>query len=199
MSAGETTFEGYSYRTSSRFGSRVHASVDDATVSVTGPRVGRPIYRLWIGIQVVVFWLIVPVLVAAVVLCDWRYLVVALVLAVTHWAIGGVGAGCLWEMANLTAFMAGRLGETISFPVSAVRDVKIGRGWARKGMWLVIPLFVAGINKWAEGECVSFEASDGDTGSEVVYAFHMQTTEDAQALARLLGGARSAFDRAEDA
>ena len=186
MTDRQTTFEGYSYRTSSRLGSRVKVSVDGATVSVTGPRVGVLIYRLWIAIQVIVFWLIIPALLAAVVLWDWRYLFLALVLAVAHWAIGGAGAGCLWEIANLTAFMSGTTGVTISFPVSAVKDVKIGRGWARKGLWLVIPLYVAGVNKWAEGFCVSFEAPNGDTGREVIYAFHMQTKEDAQALARLL-------------
>ena len=42
------------------------------------------------------------------------------------------------------------------------------------------------MNKWAEGFCVSFEAPNGDTGREVIYALHMQTKEDAQALARLL-------------
>ena len=57
--------------------------------------------------------------------------------------------------------MSGTAGVTISFPVSAVKDVKIGRGWARKGLWLVIPLYVAGVNKWAEGFCVSFEAPNG--------------------------------------
>lgn len=40
----------------------------------------------------------------------------------------------------------------------------------------------------AEGYCVSFETPDGDTGRDAVYAFHMRTKEDAQALARLLEG-----------
>jgi len=45
--------EGYSYRTDSRFGSRVRVSVDSETVSITGPRVGVLIYRLWIAVQIV--------------------------------------------------------------------------------------------------------------------------------------------------
>ena len=188
MAEHETTFEGYSYRTSSRFGSRVKVSVDGQMISVTGPRVGVLTYRLWIAAQVVLFWLIVPALLAAVVLWDWRYLVLTLALAVTHLGVGGAGAGCLWEMANLTAFMSGTMGATTSFAVSAVKGVMIGRGWARKGLWLVIPPYVAGVNKWAEGYCVSFEAPDGDTGGDAVYAFHMRTTEDAQALAKLLEG-----------
>ena len=110
MKDQKTTFEGYSYRTSARFGSRVQVSVEDGTASVTGPRVGVLAYRLWIGTQVVLFWLIVPVLIA-VVLRDWRYVFLALALLGAHWAIGGAGAGCLWELANLIAFMAGVQGE----------------------------------------------------------------------------------------
>ncbi len=34
----------------------------------------------------------------------------------------------------------------------------------------------------AGGLCVSFEAPDGETGSEVVYAMHVQTREHAQAV-----------------
>jgi len=41
------TFEGYSYRTSSRFGSRVWITVEDGTVTVTGPRVPAPLYAAW--------------------------------------------------------------------------------------------------------------------------------------------------------
>jgi len=179
-------FEAYSYRTSSRFGSRVKVSIDEGMATVTGPRVGVFIYRLWIVAQVIVFWLIVPSLLAAVVLWDWRYLIVALGLLVTHWAIGTFGAVSFWELANVNAFTEGTMGTTIEFPVSAVERVKIGRGWTRNGLWLVIPLFVPGLNRMAEGYCVSFEVPDGETGEEAVYALHMQTKEIAQLLAGLL-------------
>ena len=46
MAEHEATFEGYAYRTSCRFGNRVQVSVDDATVTVTGPRVGVLMYPL---------------------------------------------------------------------------------------------------------------------------------------------------------
>jgi len=68
----------------------------------------------------------------------------------------------------------------------------VGRGWARKGLWLVIPPYVAGINRMAEGYAVSFEAPDGETHGDAVYALHMQTKEEAQALVRLLEGGLSA-------
>lgn len=183
MSERENVFEAYSYRTSSRFGSRVKVSIVEGMVTVTGPRVGIFIYRLWIVAQVIVFWLIVPALLATVVLWDWRYLILALGLLVPHWAIGTFGAVSFWELANVNAFTEGTMGTTIEFPVSAVKRVKIGRGWARNGLWLVIPLYVPGLNQMAEGYCVSFEAPDGETGRKAVYALHMQTKEIAQSLA----------------
>jgi hypothetical protein len=66
--------------------------------------------------------------------------------------------------------------------------VRIGSGWARKGLWLVILPYVAGINKMAEGYAVSFEAAAGDVAGDAVYAFHMHTKEEATELARLLQG-----------
>jgi hypothetical protein len=64
------SFEAYSYRTSSRFGSRVEVSIDDGNVTVTGPRVGVLIHRVWIVAQVVLFWSTIPVLLAAALLWD---------------------------------------------------------------------------------------------------------------------------------
>ena len=195
MVGQETSFKAYSYRTSSRFGSRVRVSVDGQTVSVTGPRVGVIIYRLWIAAQLVFFWAIVPVLLVTVVLWDWRYLVVALVLAVAHWAVSTFGAVSLWELENVQAFIAGTEGQTTTFAVSAVKRVTVGRGWARNGLWLVIAPYVAGINTMAEGYAVSFEAPDGERDGDAVYALHMQTKEEAQALVRLLEGGNSPLEK----
>ena len=77
MPERKTTFEGYSYQTSSRFGSRVRVSLEGGMVSVTGPRIGVLLYRLWIVIQAILLWLTVPALLAALALWDWRYLVAA--------------------------------------------------------------------------------------------------------------------------
>jgi hypothetical protein len=186
MVVKETSFGGYAYRTGSRFGSRVRVSVDDRMVAVAGPRIGVLVYRLWIAAQVLLFWSIPPALLAAAVLRDWRYAATALVLAVTYWAVGTFGAVCFWELANVIAFTEGSVGQTAMFSVSTVKRVKIGRGWARNGLWLAIPLFVPGINQWAEGSVVSFEAPDGETGRDAVYAFQMQTGQEASALAELL-------------
>jgi hypothetical protein len=144
------------------------------------------LYRLWIATQVVLLWAIVPALLAAAILRGWRYLVLALVLAVAHWAVGTFGAVCFWELANLMAFSAGTMGETIAFPVSAVKRVRIGGDWARNGLWFVIPQFIPLITMLSEGGCVSFEAPDGKTGRDAVYAFSMQMAEDAKILTRIL-------------
>jgi hypothetical protein len=63
----QTNMQAYSYQVSARFGSRVWVSVGDGTISVTGPRLPRAWYRLWITIQAVLLALIVPALAAAIV------------------------------------------------------------------------------------------------------------------------------------
>ena len=65
------------------------------------------------------------------------------------------------------------------------RDVRIGAGWARRGMWLLLLPYFKGIDAMAEGLAVSFVAPDG-TPSGGVYALHMHTPEEAQTLAGLL-------------
>jgi len=181
------SFEVFGYRTSSRFASHLKVSVDNQTVSVTGPRVGVTVYRLWMALQAVLLALTVPTLIAAVVLWDWRYLITALALVFFYWIISAVGAVALWEFQNFMSFDRGGY-QTTSFPLSAVKRVKIGRGWARNGLWLILLPFIASLNKASEGRVVSFEAPDGDTGKDAVYAFYMRIEDDPQALARLLEG-----------
>lgn len=184
MGNEKVAFEGYGYRTSSRLGSWCKVAVADGTVSVTGPRVGALIYRLWIAAQVLLLALIPLALLAAVVLLDWRYLVLALALLAAHFLVGAIGAGCFWELANMMAIGSGH--PMVSFPISAVKRVRIGPGWARKGLWLVILPYVAQLNKVSQGHTVSFEAPDGESGRGVVYALHMHTEDDAHALAQSL-------------
>lgn len=187
MTSQQVTFQGYHYRTSSCFGSRVDALFGDEIAAITGPRVPLGPYRLWIGIQAVLLALVVPALVAAAAFWDWRYLALSALLLIAHLTAGGVGAGCMWELMNLIAFGEGK-GDTISFPLSEVEDVRIGRGWARRGMWLLLLPYVAGINKMAEGFVVSFIGPTDDAGWTGVYALHMATPEDAQFLAAALRG-----------
>ncbi|MFC1946327.1 hypothetical protein ACFLXY_00230 [Chloroflexota bacterium] len=182
-----TNFEVFGYRTSSRFASHLKVSVENQTVSVTGPRVGVTIYRLWIALQAAFFALTVPALITAIVLWDWKFLVAAIAMLFLYWVISSVGAVALWEFQVISSFDRGGYWST-SFPKSSVKRVKIGRGWARNGLWLILLPFIAGLNKASEGRVVSFEAPDGDTGKDAVYAFYLRIEDDPKVLARLLEG-----------
>ncbi len=183
-------YEAYSYRTGSRFGSRVLIDVADGKVAVTGPRAPVTLYRLWLGVQAVLLLAAAASVVLAVLPGFSLWLLAGgLLLILVHLAFGAIGAGCLWEMMNLTAFLAGKKGDTEAFPLAAVRDVRIGKGWARNGLWLVILPYVGGIDKMADGVTVSFEAPDSGTGKDAVYALHLRTPQEAVDLAgRLQGG-----------
>ena len=186
MSERQTEFEGYGYRTGSRFGSWTKITVDDDVVSISGPRASLLLYRLWIGLQVFIELLVVPAVVAAVIFRDWRYLLLVPALLALHWFVSVTGAAGLWELANLMAIGSGH--PTQTFTLDLVKRVKIGPGWARNGLWLVILPYVAGLNNVSEGHTLSFEAPAGDVAGDAVYAFHMHTEEDAAELARLLQG-----------
>jgi hypothetical protein len=176
-------FEAYSYRTSSRFGSRVKIAIDHGMVTVTGPRLGRFLYRLWIMVQVVLLSLAFLSLLAAGLSMNWQFLVWSGILLACHGCAGGFGAGCLWELENLIELGAGIPGKSVCFPQASIQNIRVGRGWARRGMWLLILPYVAVVNKMADGYCVSFEAPDGERDGEVVYALHMRSREDARRLA----------------
>lgn len=187
MEAPETTFEGYSYRTSSRFGGRVTVSVKGDRVSVTGPRLAPALYRLWIAAQALLLALVPLALGAAVLRLDWRWGLATLVLLGVHCAAGGIGAGCLWELQNVTDFVNATEGDTASFSTADVEQIKIGQGWARRGMWLLLLPYFKGIDMMAQGVTVSFVAPDGTTNGGV-YAIQLCTPEKAQALAEILQG-----------
>lgn len=189
--------EAYAYRTSSRFGSRVTIGIDQGVVTVTGPRVGIGLYRLWVGIQALLLTLAAITLLAGALFRDWHYLVWFGVLLACHACTGGFGAGCLWELENLIEFGAGVNGKSASFPLHEVKRVRVGRGWARRGMWLLILPYIAAVNKMSKGMCVSFEAPDGERDSDVVYALHMRSIEEASRLAGLLERKEELLSRVE--
>jgi len=95
------------------------------------------------------------------------------------------GAG-LCELANKTAIGSGY--STRSFAISSPERMRIGPGWARNGLWLVVLSYRAGINKTSEGHAVSLEAPARDIPGDGVYAFRMHTADDARTLAEVLSG-----------
>ena len=142
-------FEVYGYRTSSRFGSRLGISIDNKTATVVGPRVSAGIYRLWIFLQLILLLSIVPVLIVALVLWSWLYLVIALAIFIVYYGVSSIGAVALWEYQ--TSSFPERGFQTATFPVSAIKRIKIGRGWSRNWIWLIILPFVAQIIKSRRG------------------------------------------------
>lgn len=180
--------ETYSYRTSSRFGSRVRITVEGQVVTITGPRLSLAVYRLWIAAQAVVLALVVPSLLLAVARLDWRLALLTLGLLGLHFAVGGVGAGCLWELQNVTDFVGGRRGQTVTFSLNTIQDVRVGEGWARRGMWLLLLPYYKGIDALGQGLTVSFLAPDGAGEGQRVYALQAPAPDEAQALAALLQG-----------
>jgi len=164
----------------------VTIAIEGEQVSVTGTQVGRGTYRLWIALQAACLTLVLPAIIAAILLGDWRLALVAIALLFAHGAIGGIGAGCLWELQNLIDFGEGSPGRRVSFSKAEVKDIRIGPGWARKGMALLLLPYVKGIDAMAKDVVVSFEAPAGAASDAGVYAIHMRSPRDAAALAETL-------------
>ncbi len=178
-------FQGFGYRTSSRFADCVKVQVEGQKVTVSGPRVGPSIYRLWIIAQVILLWSTIPALLLGLILWDWRFLVAIPGLLLLHYLVSALGAAVFWSIANMAACASGKY-PTVSFDVNEVKRVKIGAGWSRNGLWFVIPQFIPLVNKGGEGLTLSFEAPDGDSSKDVTYAIQFPKPEDTKALAELL-------------
>ena len=111
---------------------------------------------------------------------------IILALLFLHYAISGTGAIILWEGANVAAFTNNQKGDTETFKIADIKDIRIGKGWERKGLWFVIPYVIPMNNKISEGLCVSFEAPDSITGKDVVYAFLLHSKEETKNFINLL-------------
>ena len=178
-------FDAWAYRMAARFAGRSRLTVYEDRVVVAGPRVPRRLYQVWVWDQGVLLALVIPLLVAAIVNLDWRWLVVAVVTAVVSFAISMGGAGLWPGLGELFeeegCFMA------VEFPRSSIREVDIGKGWSKGGFGVVLFPYKAGIDRMSKGLAVSFFAPDED-GREVRFALSMYTTEKARELAEVLKG-----------
>ena len=143
------------------------------------------IYKAWILLQSLLLAAVFPALAAAIVLLDWRYLVLTVGLFVLSFAVSMGGAGLWPGLGELTA--EGEEGhlDALEFPRNAIREVDIGKGWSKGGFEVILFPYLAGINKMAEGRTVSFFAPD-ETGHEVRFALDMYTESKANKLAGLL-------------
>ncbi|MHB1346233.1 MAG: hypothetical protein ACYCXK_01970 [Candidatus Humimicrobiaceae bacterium] len=139
---------------------------------------------IWIIVQILLLFSLLPAIIVPIVLGQYYYLFIIPVIVIVHFAVGSLGAAVFWEMERLKALGKDKETTTISFKKNEVKNIKIGKGWARGIIWLAIPYFILLIQ--AEGYCVSFEAP-GSTGEKnLVYALHMQSKEDAARFAGIL-------------
>lgn len=135
----ESKFEGYHYRTSSRFGNRIEIFINEENISIIGPRISVGIYKTWILIQAILLFLIIPAIIFPIIFGVPIYLLIILALLFLHYAISGTGAIILWEGANVAAFSKNQKGDNETFKIADIKDIRIGKGWERNGLWFVIP------------------------------------------------------------
>jgi hypothetical protein len=126
----------------------------------------------------------IPAGAAAVVALDWRWLLTAVALFVASFAVSMGGAG-LWP--GLGELMVDETGhfKALEFPLESVREVDIGKGWAKGGLDIVLFPYVAGVDKMAQGRAVSFFAPD-ERGREVRFAVDVFNEDRARDLSGLL-------------
>jgi hypothetical protein len=179
-------FEAYSYRVQARFGSRVQIHIEDGTFMITGSRISAGVYSFWLAVQKILLPIIVLLFIFSLILWNINYLFAGVVLLIFHGCFGGFGAGCLWELQSLIDFGNNSKGTMLSLPLTDIREIRIGKGWARYGMNLAIAPYIPGINAMAEGLAVSFEAPDPETGKTIVFGLHMRSKEQAAELASAL-------------
>lgn len=183
---GARVFDAWAYRVGARFAGRVRIAVYDDTVAVAGPRVPRGLYEAWMWVQGLLLALVAPALAAAIVSLDWRWLVAAVVLWLVSFGISIGGAG-LWPGLGEVLTEEGAYFKALEFPRATVREINIGKGWAKGGLEVVLLPYKAGVDKMAEGLAVSFFAPD-EAGREVRFAMDLYAPEHARELANLLAG-----------
>lgn len=178
-------FDGFSYRVGARFAGRARVVVDGGRVSICGPRGPYLLYWLWIWLMSLTIAAALPLLALAIVDLSWQALLWAVLALVVSTLIMAVGAG-VWPGLGEVPGLTEGLYPALEHPLSAVRDLRLGSGWANGGLgWVLLP-YVGGIDKLAEGHAVSWFGPD-ERGREVRYAFHCYELEQASALYALLG------------
>ncbi|MFC1530532.1 hypothetical protein ACFL6R_07470 [Gemmatimonadota bacterium] len=178
-------FDGWAYRMGARFAGRVRIAIYPDSVAVAGPRVPLRLYKVWVWLQSLLLAAVFPVLAAAIVLLDWRYLLWALCLFVFSFAVSMGGAGMWPGLGELVAEGEDGHLNALEFPRDAIREVDIGKGWSKGGFGVILFPYKAGIDKMANGRAVSFFAPD-ETGREVRFALDMYSKSKADELAVLL-------------
>jgi hypothetical protein len=139
---------------------------------------------MWIWTQGLLLALVPPALTGALVALDWRWLLLALGIALASWTISIIGAGVWPGLGEAEIMDEGRF-RALEFPRDAVRDVTVGVGWSNGGMAVVLAPYKKGIDGMAGARAVSWDAPD-ERGHEVRFALHLYSDEEAKQLAALL-------------
>lgn len=192
-------FTGYSFRTSSRFGSRVQLSVSDGVATITGRRISRPARDAWIGLQAGIMGAFL-----ARVLLGRRGKARMFAL---EWVVSSLGALLLWwpsergpggilhgvspEFRAAGTEMAGRRWASWSFRLSDVSDVRVTPFYARRWLWYVAwPWQLAEYALPGHDSVVVFDVAVEDEAprEQLVFALNMDSPEEARSLAAVLRG-----------
>ena len=180
---GARVFDAWAYRVGARFACRVRIAVYDDRVAVAGPRVPRVLYELWIWAQGLALALVPPAAIAALIMLDWRWLVTTVMIFIASFGISFGGAG-LWPGLGELFSEKGYF-KALEFPRASVREINIGKGWAKGGLEVVLLPYKAQVDKMSEGRAVSFFAPD-EYGREVRFAVDAYSKEDAHELSDVL-------------
>ena len=180
------TVTAYHYRTSSRFGEYVQVRFVESELEISGRRLGVGTYTFFIGLQVLLMSLAAVTLVAAVALTTWWWALVGLAFFVAFAFASAAMAGGLWEGPGIGACQEPATFDRVALPLESVSDPRIGAGWSRNRLTLVIWPYVKPIDALAATNAVSFEAPDPVTGRRVVYAMHFYTAAEAESFAERL-------------
>ena len=86
-----------------------------------GPRVGRPVYYGFVGMLMLTWALVPPLVLAAVLFRRWRLLWWLPAIVVADLALGALGAAALWELPDVASVQAPEGLARVSFPASSVR------------------------------------------------------------------------------
>lgn len=177
-------FDAFAYRVAARFAGKTRIVVSPDSVSVSGPRVPRPLYRAWIWGQGLLLAIVPAFAVWALVTVSWPPLVLALLTLLVSFGVSILGAG-LWPGLGETEFLVEGAYKALEFPRKSVSDVAVGEGWSRGGMDMVLLPYRKGVDAMAGESAVSFFAPD-EHGGLVRYALHVPDVAKAAELAQLL-------------
>lgn len=192
-------FTAYSFRTSSRFGSRIQLSVTDGVVTVTGRRIPRMLRDAWIGMQAGIMGAFLARLLlgrrgkARLFTLEW--LVASFGALLLWWPSergpGGMLHGVTPEFRAAGTEMAGRRYDSWSFRITDVSDVRVTPFYARRGLWYVAwPWQLIEYVLPGHDSVVVFDVAVSDEAprEQLVFALNLDTAEEARSLAAVLRG-----------